>query len=94
MSRAELQGLEFRDGTKGARYGSDSVRDAMADSWEYANADVDPDIQWTVDDLDDVDDHEGDLITVDVRTLGELLRLARIGMRYAGCTTCERVTLV
>jgi hypothetical protein len=48
-----------------------------------------------VDDLE-VDDFEGDgeLITVDVLTLAELLRLARIGAQYAGCSVCRRVTLV
>jgi hypothetical protein len=90
-----LDGLEFRDGTTGARYSGDSVREAMADSWEYANTPVDTGLEWTVDDLE-VDDFEGDgeLITVDVLTLAELLRLARIGAQYAGCSVCRRVTLV
>lgn len=89
-----IERLEFNDGTSGYQYPSDARTDAMAGSWDMANRVPDPGITWDVDSVDD-DDHEpGDLITVDVATLVELLRLARIGAQYAGCSTCRRVTLV
>lgn len=90
-----IERLEFNDGTSGYQYPAESRRDAAAGSWDMANREPDPGISWECDDLD-VDDFEGDgeLITVDVATLVELLRLARVGAQYAGCSTCRRVTLV
>ena len=91
---ADLLRLAFEDGTSGYAYSDDDVRDAAAGSWEHANADVGTDIQWTVDDHEDLDDLEPEMISVDARTLAELLRLARVGAEYAGCSVCRRVTLV
>lgn len=89
-----IERLEFRDGTSGYQYPEESRRDAAAGSWEYANREPVAGISWDVDSEDEPDHDHGDLITVDVATLVELLRLARIGAQYAGCSTCRRVTLV
>jgi len=89
-----MDNLEFRDGTTGARNSAAEVREAAAGSWDYAVRVPDAGISWQVDDLEDDDLEPGDLITVDVATLVELLRLARVGAQYAGCSTCRRVTLV
>lgn len=91
-----IERLEFNDGTSGYQYPSDARTDAMAGSWDMANRVPDPGITWQVDDLDDGDDLDprDDVVSVDVGTLVELLRLARIGAQYAGCSTCRRVTLV
>jgi hypothetical protein len=89
-----VERLEFRDGTSGYQYGEADRRKAAAGSWEYANREPVAGISWDVDSVDDDDHAEGDLITVDVATLVELMRLARIGAQYAGCSTCRRVTLV
>lgn len=89
MSR--LDRLSFRDGTTGYAYSGESVTESMAGSWDMANADVASDIEWSCDDLDD-DGLDYNSIMIDAVTLAELMRLAAIGARYAGCTGCERVT--
>ena len=95
MREPELLRLAFEDGTSGYAFGNADIRGAMADSWDSANSEVTGDIEWLVDDLDDdLEPEESQLITVDVRTLVELLRMARIGQEYAGCSVCRRVTLV
>lgn len=94
---SELLRLAFEDGTTGYAYGTDDIRDAMAGSYAEATSDLGRDIEWIVDDLDDDDlpeDPRDQLITVDLGTLSELMRLARIGAQYAGCSVCRRVTLV
>lgn len=92
---SELLRLAFEDGTTGYAYDAETVKDAAAGSWEMANSEPRADIEWIADDLDDdFDDPEHDVISVDVVTLVELLRLARIGAQYAGCSVCRRVTLV
>jgi hypothetical protein len=84
--------LEFNDGTRGYQYPENERRKAAAGSWEMANREPDPGISWEVDSVDEPD--SDDLVSVDVGTLAELLRLARIGAQYAGCSTCRRVTQV
>lgn len=88
---SDLLRLAFEDGTTGGKYSDADMRNAMAESWEYANTDTSK-IEWTVDDLDEDDDLA--YVSVDARTLAELLRLARVGAQYAGCSTCRRVTVV
>ena len=94
----DLEWLTFRDGTTGARYGVADVEEAAAGSWEMATADIDPGIAWVVDsekESDSDSDSEGEaMVSVDAGTLAELLRLARVGAQYAGCSTCRRVTQV
>lgn len=90
---ADLLRLAFDDGSTGAMNSDASVRDAMADSWEYANTPVTADIEWTADDIDDSDDLD-EMISISPVALAELIKLAKIGAQYAGCSTCRRVTLV
>lgn len=96
MSKSvDMEWLTFKDGTTGARFGLDDVRESMAESWEYATTPVDTSIAWQVDSGQDSDDLEdGESILVEVGTLAELVRLARIGAQYAGCSVCRRVTVV
>jgi hypothetical protein len=85
--------LEFNDGTRGYQYPENERRKAAAGSWEMANREPDPGISWEIDSVDEPD-HDPREVSVDVGTLAELLRLARIGAQYAGCSTCRRVTRV
>lgn len=88
-----IERLEFNDGTNGYQYPADARTDAMAGSWEMANREPVAGISWEVDSVDEPD-HDPREVSVDVGTLAELLRLARIGAQYAGCSTCRRVTQV
>ncbi len=90
---SDLLRLAFDDGTTGYAYSDADMRNAAAGSYAESVTPVNADIEWTVDDLDD-DDLAEDMISIDPGTLAELLRLARIGSQYAGCSTCRRVTLV
>jgi len=74
MNEHALNTLVFDDGSHGYRYSDEQVMDHCADSWEYANAPVTDNIEWTVE--DDPADMTDD-VSVSPALLGALWSKAR-----------------
>lgn len=73
------------DGSLAYRYQDAAVSSAISGSWEAANVDLDPDIEWTCDDLED-DDLE---VSMTVEAYARLVSRAR--RHCEGCSVeCSR----
>ncbi len=70
---AVLLGLAFDDGTTGGKYSGEVIRDAMADSWDSANAEISGDIEW----ITETDDDPDLQVSISPAMLAELWRKSR-----------------
>lgn len=72
------------DGSAAFRWSDDQAAYAAAHSGDQAEG---PEMTWSVE--DDDDDLE---LSITPRALAVLMRYARIGRHYTGCSNCARVT--